>query len=270
MNRRIPNLSRVFQAGAYGRPNVSPWTPSKLSSLRYFLDPNSLSYTDAGTTLATNDGDVIYRQVASNNASLYVEQSTLANRPVLKIGANGKRTLLGDGTNDLLIAPSNITVNTGSVTLFALVSCAWQTDKYRPIFSIGYNNLSGIGMVTSGGAAQDWLAKSIFAVGDGYISGRAPRNLSPYGSLTSNTYHTVIAVFSASRAEVYIDGSALTPTVATAGAVPSITAPVSIVGSAVTSDYSNGNLGPSGFCDAAISVGEVALLHTWLAAQAPT
>jgi len=242
---------------------------TSLTGLRYVLDPNTLSYTDAGTTLATNDGDVIYRQAASNDPAFYVEHATLANRPVLKIGANGKRALLANGTNVVLTSAS-ITIDTGEVTLFGLYRCDWQTDKYRPIIGVGYAASNGMAIVTSGSAFNDWLAKSIIATGDGYLDTQDPRNVAPYGALVNGTYHTVIAVFSATRAELYIDGVLVTPTASGTGAVPSLTAALSICGAPITNDFSDGYHPASGICDAAISATQVGLLHTLLAAQALT
>ncbi len=243
---------------------------TSLSGLLAVYDPNTLSYTDAGTTLATANDDVIYRQVASNNASLYVEHGTLNKRVILKIGANGKRALLGDGTNDVLQSPAGLEVSTGSVTLFALIRCPWTTAKYRPIIDVAYYSVTGIGLATAGSTAQDWLTKSFIGVGDGYTTGRAPRDVAPYGSLTDDTWHTVILVLSAARAELYLDGVLLTPTASSASAVPSITGTVHICGTDTTGDYSNGYHGPQGICNAAISTDQVALLHTLLTAQALT
>lgn len=51
MNRRIPNLSRVFQAGAYGRPNTA-WAPSSDASAVHWWNPARNRYSDAGSTVS--------------------------------------------------------------------------------------------------------------------------------------------------------------------------------------------------------------------------
>lgn len=79
------------------------WTPASLSSLALWFDPDPAAgciWSDAGTTIAAVD-DPVYRWKATN-AATYVEQATLANRPILRQGANGKYYLEFDGTNDYL------------------------------------------------------------------------------------------------------------------------------------------------------------------------
>lgn len=70
---------------------VAPWTPADLgSALKWWMDPRFGIYTDAGSTPATADGDLIYRWVCQASGMIF-DQSTSGARPTLKIGANGKR-----------------------------------------------------------------------------------------------------------------------------------------------------------------------------------
>lgn len=94
------------------------WTPLSLGAELYlWFDPSYGTYSDAGSTAAVAD-DPVYRWVpraGSASGSIYFEQATLANRPLLKQAAGGDYFLLGDGTNDqmspnALISPADATM----------------------------------------------------------------------------------------------------------------------------------------------------------------
>ena len=90
---------------------AAAWTPAALPSLLAWFDPSYGVYSDAGTTPAVV-GDPVYRWVTRNNSSIYAEQATLANRPILRQGANGRYYLEFDGSNDKLLCPSDQNTNT--------------------------------------------------------------------------------------------------------------------------------------------------------------
>lgn len=79
MNRRIPNLSRVFQAGAYGRPNVVGFTPASLSPALW-CEIDSGVYKDAGTTLAVLDTDTCQQWNDQSGNANHIVQGTAGNR----------------------------------------------------------------------------------------------------------------------------------------------------------------------------------------------
>ena len=60
---------------------VAPWTPADLgSALKWWMDPSAGIYTDAGSTPATADGDLIYRWVCQASGMIF-DQSTSGARP---------------------------------------------------------------------------------------------------------------------------------------------------------------------------------------------
>ena len=81
------------------------WNPSSMSDLVAWFDPSFGVYSDAGTTPAVV-GDPVYRWVSKNSGSIYAEQTVLANRPILRQGANGKYYLEGNGTSTYIASGS--------------------------------------------------------------------------------------------------------------------------------------------------------------------
>lgn len=132
MNRRIPNLSRVFQAGSYGRPNA-PLTPLAISSLAVWFSPDYGKFSDAGTTPAAAE-DAWYRWYAKYPAddSVYLDAATLANRPILKQASNGKYYADLNGTSHHWVANSNsVATLAGDFTIWALANITAATgDRY--------------------------------------------------------------------------------------------------------------------------------------------
>lgn len=78
---------------AHGRD----WSPLDISSLQLWLDP-SLSYTDTGTTLAT-DGELVRQTNDVSANATHDGQSTSDFRPTFKL-VNGKPRLLYEGVED--------------------------------------------------------------------------------------------------------------------------------------------------------------------------
>jgi len=84
------------------------WTPASLgAALVWWMDPNFGIYTDAGTTPATADGDLIYRWVCRASGMIF-DRTADGNRPTLKIGANGKRYIDWSGAKWLLCATHSL------------------------------------------------------------------------------------------------------------------------------------------------------------------
>lgn len=86
-------------------------TPASFAGMTAWFDPSWGVYSDAGTTLASV-GDPVYRWVSRHDASVYAEQTTLANRPILRVGTNGQRYLEFDGINDILNVAQTLTYGT--------------------------------------------------------------------------------------------------------------------------------------------------------------
>lgn len=115
MNRRIPNLSRVFQAGAYGRPNGGPWTPLAISSLVAWADPNFYAYSDAGSTAAVHGGDLYRLACRYPNQTYYAENATAGGR-TYGVGANGKAYFTTNGaSNDFRLTIPSTALTAGEI-----------------------------------------------------------------------------------------------------------------------------------------------------------
>ena len=106
--------------------SADAWTPEALSSLVAWFDPSYGVYSDAGTTPAVVD-DPVYRWVSRNNASLYLEQATLSQRPILKQAAGGDKYLLSDGTDDAMV-PSIQIAPTSATMLIQLYKTGGSDD----------------------------------------------------------------------------------------------------------------------------------------------
>ena len=77
------------------------YTPlSAGASLIAWFDGNQEVYEDAGTDAAETT-DPLYRWGNTQNSD-YIQSTTLANRPIYTVGANGEGYCSGDGTNDYL------------------------------------------------------------------------------------------------------------------------------------------------------------------------
>lgn len=82
-----------------------PFVPTMLDGLSLYYKSDAGLFTDAGTTPAANDGDLIYQM--NDQASTYnAVASTEANRPTLQNGAadliNGLPVVRFDGTDDVM------------------------------------------------------------------------------------------------------------------------------------------------------------------------
>lgn len=99
MHRRIPNLSRVFQAGAYGRPNAPAWNPTNVSSLVDWYDGSARIYSDAGTT-ACIEGAAVRQWTGYSSGVL--SEATTANQLVYHLGANNEGYVQGDASRSII------------------------------------------------------------------------------------------------------------------------------------------------------------------------
>lgn len=80
-----------------------------------FSDPKCL-YTDAGSTLVGNDGDVIGRVADKSGNNNHANQTTADSKPLYKIGIkNGLSVARFDGTDDYFVAPNQVEGNNWSM-----------------------------------------------------------------------------------------------------------------------------------------------------------
>lgn len=135
MNRRIPNLSRVFQAGAYGRPNVVAWTPADLTTpLDEWHEARSEVYNDAGSTLAAIN-DLVYQWNDKSGNGRHWQQATSGSRPTL-ISESGCSLVSKARSGDLMTNLSALAwASGGSFSWAVVVKCANQSSD--TMLSIG-------------------------------------------------------------------------------------------------------------------------------------
>lgn len=268
MNRRIPNLSRVFQAGAYGRPNVVAWTPASLSSLALWFDPHPSAgciWSDAGTTLAVA-GDPVYRWKATN-AATYVQQTTLANRPILRQGANGKYYLEFDGVNDYL-----------SITGLSNIDCTnFFAAANLKLDVIGHNDFAW-------GHSGDYTGSGFYAIIDWFYQTPTDVTISRFSdndqSPVSSASYSASANTSWQRASHQFNGTTNTlyeNNVSKATNTPAALSTANITrlcfGSGITAPTSQNcdcNIGHYILCTNDLTSDERALVETFLASNEPT
>lgn len=167
---------------------VSAFTPTSVSGLFLWLK------ADAGVT--ADGSNKVSAWTDQSSAGNNFSQSTAANKPTLTASAqNGLPAVVFDGTADYMTAGS---ISIGPWSMLAVVSKNWTTATYSGIWSHGFLGTSGRGFSTTGGAANAWLTKEFFGIGNGFNNGQTPQLAGPYGALTDNTYHLVSAGVGAS------------------------------------------------------------------------
>lgn len=238
--------------------SASAWTPASLSSLVAWFDPSYGTYSDAGTTPAVV-GDPVYRWVSRNSGSIYAEQATLANRPILRQGANGKYYLEFDGTNDRLVAPDTSLCNlTGDFTLAGLCNRLATSDSYifsKQKTSAAYN---GYGL----GSAANKLS---FEASDGTYSSKS--GATTWGDVAG--WKKVLGKRATTTATVYY-GGASDGSGAVQGGDTSFAIALRIGAFSNDTTFWNGSMSHLTMQSAAISDVDRALLDTFLDTQVPT
>ena len=148
--RRIPSIGLTRQTrlvrGAAPAPH---WTPLALTNLFAWFSAKQKVYSDAGTTPAVND-DPVRRWVSMNDVGIYVDQSTLGNRPVY-VTDDGAPYVYFDGSNDFMasnVVASDIDATTGLTVWVSLwagvlaadtsVISAWTGTASR-MFNLGWD-----------------------------------------------------------------------------------------------------------------------------------
>lgn len=193
MNRRIPNLSRVFQAGAYGRPNVSPWSPLSATSatLLKWWDASLGQYSDTSGTPSTLTG-AIKRWVARYplDGSAYIDSGAVGRNPTWQQSAGGVYYVLGDGSDDYM--QGSWTAIPQPFTVFFICSpVTTAADHDRALDSAGASR-SFIGGNAAAGASRKWQ----------YYAGSVQTGTEamPSGSLNS-----VLAIFNGASSKLIVN-----------------------------------------------------------------
>lgn len=198
MNRRIPNLSRVFQAGAYGRPNGG-FSPSSLG-LDLWLEARSGTYSDAGSTPSVDTGAIQQWNDLSGNTR-DMSQGTGGNQPTLQT-VSGFPVVRFDGSNDYMQLASELTLS-GGVVVIALKSTSASADQ---MVMQSANGVSGQIRINTGGTGK----LSLYTNSTNHISDVVGTAFTSWSVLTYR--------FVASSAITFYQGQTAYGTVATAAA----------------------------------------------------
>lgn len=262
MNRRIPDLSRVFQAGAYGRPNA-PWTPATISSLVADYDFNVGAFNDAGSTPAAN-GEGLYRLTPAAQPTLYAEQTSSGLRPIYNVAGNGYRSATLDGTDDYMSVADNaaFSFGTGDFFIIALAKRTATTGSGRYIWS----KQKATSQYNGPGLAHTSAFKPYFECFDG--TGTVGGQLTGATTLANGTYYRIGAGRTGSTGKILLNnsedasGSTLTGSVtfAVAGRIGAFTD---------GSQFFKGDISRLLFFNAYPSAPDLALLDAYLAARTP-
>lgn len=166
-------------------------------------------------------------------------ESVSGNRPSWEDDAtnniNGVPVVKFDGSNDRLQTAS--TTSATALSCVAVCKRPWTTGKYAPIVASNYGATAGIAFLPTGSAFWDWQTKDFLLTANGYQSGRNPRAVGPYGSISDNTPRVFSGVLSSSVSRIWMDGAQISTRVEATASVPSVSAAVYIGGSPGTSDY---------------------------------
>lgn len=161
-------------------------------------------------------------------------QGTAAKQPSVVLNAqNGKPVIAATADTQFLeTASKNI-----ATALLGLIVGKCTSHAFSAFLTNSAAN-SGNAWATSGfvfgpqNTFADYVANDILMYGNGYTAGRAPRAIATTPSYsTDGLFHIIEGSLSASVASILQDGTAATMRVSTAGAVPSMTAPISVFGS---------------------------------------
>ena len=204
-------------------------------------------------------GDPVYRWYARNNAAIYAEQTALANRPILRQGANGKYYLEFDGTNDYLAEPGTSNGNlTGDFHLWAIGTITSVSgDRYFISKQKATANYNGYSLARNAG-------KIATEVSDGTFT-------SASGATTIGTggWKRYSATRSGTTGTVYINGTS-DGTGTVRGGDTSFAASLNIGRFSGTGGLLVGGIAHVVIQTAEISVAQQALLETYGSAETPT
>lgn len=244
------------------------WTPDSVASLALWFNPDPAAgciWSDAGTTIA-QVGDPVYRWKASNSAT-YLQQTTLANRPILRQGANGKYYLEFDGSNDYL----NVTGLTPIDFANFFIAANLKLDV------IGNNRFAW-------GHSGAYTGSGFYAIIDLYYStptdflnsrfsdnDQSPLSTASYSAAANTSWQRASHQFDGTTNTLYennVSKATNTPAALSTANITRICIGSGATG--VTSQNCDCNIGHYVMCTDDLSSGNRALIETYLAAQEPT
>lgn len=201
------------------------FSASTVSGLFAWWKADSLNLADAAAVTSWSD---------SSGNSRTLTQGTAANQPTYRTNLrNGYGGVRFDGTNDYLATSS--VAWPSAVTVFAVLKKNWETAEYGGILgAASYGLTAGFGLITTGGAAQDWGNKNLAVFGTGYQSGENPRGFGGYGTIPNGSVQIIEAGIGSGNAYVKMGGTTVSTT-GTSGACDTTSAPIYVGDTAAAS-----------------------------------
>lgn len=178
--------------------STSTFDPLSLSPYIWLQAAAANFYTDAGTTLVSADGDLIYRWADISGNSRHWNQATSGNRPTYKTNiVNSKPAARFDGTNDYL----GVTVSglSGASTVWCVLKLVNDPS------STGSGGCWNTSSASGGNNHYPYTDGTIY---DGNFSSARKTTANPTPSLSS-TFRRYCVVSSSSQWTSYLDGSQL-------------------------------------------------------------
>lgn len=139
----------------------------------------------------TLDGSNIVSVSNKGSAGWVFSQDTTSRRPLLQGGGPGGRKFASfDGVDDVLVCPA-VTIAPASTLWMLAVHRAVLGSTYQGLVSTTNQPTSGFGLAYAAATAHDWQARDVFAHGNGYTAGRAPRAIFSTPSATDTLWHAL-------------------------------------------------------------------------------
>lgn len=124
------------------------FSPTDIAGLKYWVKADAGTNQSAGGAAATADGDPVGEWQDQSSNAQHLAQSTAANKPVLKTGANGinsKPVVRFDGTDDYL-EKAAFAFTSDSFTAFIVCRRnGAHGGGYSHIFNLGFTNYTAAG-----------------------------------------------------------------------------------------------------------------------------
>ena len=189
----------------------------------------------------TLDGSNIVSVSNKGSAGGVFSQATTSRRPLLQgVGPGGRKFASFDGVDDVLVCPA-VTIAPAS-TLWMLAVHRRTASAYHALISTTNQMSSGFAMPYAGAAnAHDWVANDVYAFGNGYQAGRAPRAILSLPSATDMLWHALSVSLGPAPA-VELDGNARTLRVGAGGAFPAYAGQLLIGALAQTAEFFAGGI----------------------------
>lgn len=202
-------------------------------------------------------GDPVYRWYARNNASIYFEQSTLAKRPILKQGANGKYYLQGSGSKFM---QSNSGGNTLKTKSTIAVGQRWLSG------SVGNNEFLLCYGVETNGQRRGMFHYSVGPTlsFNGYLA-----DVLGSGVLTTDVWKRgAITISAANDVALYLNNTAQ------GSGTPSLNTytndVINLFGNAGGGENPHADVGDVILCSDVLGSSDLALIDSFLSSRAPT